>query len=564
MKRISLLIAALILTILTACSAGHDHGESETGAGQETPKSEASAGYETTEPVAGTEEPRERASADRENAALTERVYETESIYYSEHQRGLSFRKDLKKTRTDYAVYYFEAFVSEQERNECIAATDRMLSGIDAALPDIEVVVLKPNSAYGASVSGNRLILSVQPWDSADYLAKVLLAGYGEWGNYGLAYGYADYLWKKTESGNGGANTEGQPERHEADSFLSMGAPEAYDLNLLCFNERFVSPEDVEAAKNNACLFVKEYLSSHSEEEFLELLTASGTEEGAAQAKEALEAFYAENGVECSLTGIRYQYGGLSLDYAAACQYACFYVYKDWQDQLWEANPKVSESFLHEAYGEVREFFECSERQMQQYQELFGFDSYDNSLLVILQSKSYKSSPSYYNGLEHRIYLESVVSHMHEYIHSVMYGRFEDWNTLWKVEGFARYFSWRYGLYSYDFLNEDWNGSSQIWIQEYIGFIGRPIDVQTDFRELEDIQVHAYGLTDPNSEYVTGSSFIGYLVDQYGEQAVIAYVCSDDEYNAEWGKSYEELVQDWNQYIEQNYSQYSTYVMHYQ
>ena len=136
MKRKSLLIAALILVMLTAC-----------GTGQETTKSGAGAGYETTESVAGTEEPEEGISADGENKVLTERVYETESIYYCEYQtesiyysidyRGLSFRKDLKKTRTDYAVYYFEASVSEQERNDCIAATDRMLSGIDAELPEL-------------------------------------------------------------------------------------------------------------------------------------------------------------------------------------------------------------------------------------------------------------------------------------------------------------------------------------------------------------------------------------------------------------------------------------------
>ena len=50
---------------------------------------------------------------------------------------------------------------------------------------------------------------------------------------------------------------------------------------------------------------------------------------------------------------------------------------------------------------------------------------------------------------------------------------------------------------------------------------------------------------------------IGYLVDQYGEQAVIAYICSDNEYNAEWDKSYRDLVQDWRTYIQDNYSQYS-------
>ena len=113
-------------------------------------------------------------------------------------------------------------------------------------------------------------------------------------------------------------------------------------------------------------------------------------------------------------------------------------------------------------------------------------------------------------------------------------------------------------LFRSDFLINDWNSASKVWVQEYIDFLGRPIDVRTDFPELWDIIVHSYGFTDPNSSYESGASFIGYLIKQYGEREAIAYICSDSEYSVEWGKSYEELVQDWNRYIEENYSQYST------
>lgn len=578
-KRTHLLVVSAMLTILTACGADKDYTawagtempepevameESDLGTEMpwydtaiEEPDSEA----ETPEDEAEIEEPDWKTTEDGECAAFPERAYETDIIYYNEPSGGVHLRKDVEKTQTDYATYYFEIPISEQERNACIAATDRMLSRIDAPLPELEVVVLQQKSYNGVSVSGDRLYLSPQPWDSLDYLARELLAGYGEWANYGLAYGYANHLCNKAGLDGGEAGADGR----EADSLLPMSVLELYDLNLLCFDEKFASPQDVEAAKNNACLFVEDYLSSHSEEEFLELLSASGTVEGVAWSNEALETFYAENGVECSLTGILYQPGGASADYAAACEYARFYVYRDWQDVAWRKNPSVSENFLHEDYGEVRAFFECNAYQMRQYQEFFGFDSYNNALSVFLKNHKVASAPSCYVG-KHEIYLENVGSLMHEYIHSVMFGH-EAWEESWKIEGFARYFSYKDNLYNslymYDYLNAVWNNSasSSKYVQEYIDMVGRPIDIRTDFRELENIVTYACGETDPNASYQSGSSFIGYLSDLYGEEAVIAYVCSDDEYNAEWDKSYHELVWEWRKYIRDNYSQYSTIEM---
>ena len=562
MKKWKHMLLLAMLTMLTACSADFEHEESSEQSGIEMPESEEMAeepgsGAEAPEKETGIEESGPGTEEGEESTAFPERIYEADIIYYNEASDGVHLRKDVEKTRTDYAVYYFEIPISAQERNACIAATDRVLSCVDARLPDIGVVVLQQKSYDGISISGNRLYLSPQSWDSVDYLAKVLLAGYGEWANYGIAYGYADYLCKKACADSG----ESEPDVRKAGSFKPVSVPELYDMTLLCFDEKFASTEDVEAAKANAYLFVEDYLSSHSEDELLELLAASGTVEGVGQAGEALEKFYAENGVDCSLTEIRYQPGGALAEYAAACGYACFYVYKDWQDRYWDETPGVSENFLHEDYGAVRAFFECNAWQMQQYQELFGFDSYSNDFSVLLKNYPSSSAPSFCSASKRIIGLENVSSLMHEYIHSLMVGR--NLESPWEVEGFASYFSMKYNFYLYDLLNSRWNhaADSTKYIQEYIDTVGRPIDVRTDFRELDDILAHLDNEPDPNTSYQSGSSFIGYLIEQYGEQAVIAYVCSDDEYNAEWDKSYEELVRDWRNYIRKNYSQYSTVQM---
>ncbi len=535
-----LFVISILLAASTACGSNADLGKRETQAECGTPQ-------EDTE-LTMHENPGDAAAAYE---------YETDIIRYGEAAGAFSLRKDVERTQTDCAVYYFETSISEQERRACIAATDRVLSCIDGTLPEIEIAVFTSETLDGIAVSGSRFYTLIQPWDSAEYLTGVLLAAYSEWGNYGLAYGYADYLCRKAGMG------DGETALYDwADGcFQPMSSPELYDLNLLCFDENFVLPEDVEAAKNNACYFVGGYLSAHSEEDFLKLLSDSGTAEGVGRANKTLEAFYAENGADCDLTEIRYRYGGVTYDYAAACKYAAFYIDKDWQDETWETNPRVSEHFLHEDYGEVGEFFECNERQMRQYQELFGFDGYNNDLTIVFSNDARTSAleDSFYKGEDHIAYISSVVALMHEYIHSVMFGRF-DWESLWKREGFARYYESRYNEYAYDFWNYDYNNQPENetgeWIKKCIDWLGRPIDSKTDQWEVANVKVYAYEYTDPDLTYATGESFVGYLIDRYGEQAVIAYVCSADEYNEEWGKSYEELVQDWNNYINENYSWY--------
>lgn len=493
----------------------------------------------------------EKPEMQTENVVPIEYVYEKDTIRYGEISGAFSFVKEVERTETDCVIYYFEASIDNQDRKACIIATDKVLERIDGMLPKIEIVILKPESYDGVLISGNRLYTSTQPWDSAEYIAEVLLAAYGEWGNYGLAYGYANYLCKE----------EGLDYR-ETDGFQQMSGEELYDLNLLCFNEKFVSLEDVEAAKSNACCFVNEYLSAHSEEEFLKRLSDSGDVEGVQSANEALESFYKDNGVECSLTDIRYQYGGVTFDYAAGCEYARFYIEKDWKDGTWETNPRVSENFLHEDYKEAREFFECNARQMELYQELFDFDSYNNDLPVIFSDNAYKiaDADSFYQIGNHTIYVSSVVSLNHEYIHSVTRGRI-DFGIPWKSEGIASYYGSQFNAYAYDFWNNDYNNPADnvmgSYLKKYIDWIGRPIDFETDHWEMENLKVYAYGYTDPNLTHTGSASFVGYLINQYGGKAVITYVCSDDTYNAEWGKSYEELVQDWNDYINENYSWYS-------
>ena len=77
-----------------------------------------------------------------------------------------------------------------------------------------------------------------------------------------------------------------------------------------------------------------------------------------------------------------------------------------------------------------------------------------------------------------------------------------------------------------------------------------------DYTELENIFVYSRSFTDPNENYVAGSSFVQFLVKQYGEEAVINAIYGNSD---SLSKSYAELVKEWNEYIETNYKSYSKY-----
>jgi len=468
------------------------------------------------------------------------RTYTHSEITYSESTAQFAFRIDMDATETELAKYFFEPTMEEDEREHCIEITESVLSKQTLNNPIPEIYVFSKDRYDDKLISDHKLYSSVQDWTSAGYITDVLLAAYGERTHYGAAFGYANYL-----SGSFGRDScEG--------AFSVPTVPDIMDLNYLCFDEAFVTPEDVAAAKGIACSFVESYISQHGEQTFQQLLVSPS------KSIDALAAYYKENGVSYTPSTVQYGYGGKKYDYLVYSDYGTFYIGKDWVDMNAEYNPLITDGFLHSNYADTKAFFETNLKQMKQYQDLFNLGDYNNDLDIVFSNPISASKYSFYQTVIHRIYLYNVDSLMHEYIHSLT-----TTNTsmaMWKVEGFARYFSYYYDFYGMPFLNQDYNNSPNTpelkYIHEYLANINRPIDMAKDYCELENVAVYYFGFTDPNKNYLTGSSFVQYLVKQYGEEAVINSIYGNGE---PLPKTYAELVKEWNEFIEANYSNYSKY-----
>lgn len=128
---------------------------------------------------------------------------------------------------------------------------------------------------------------------------------------------------------------------------------------------------------------------------------------------------------------------------------------------------------------------------------------------------------------------------------------------LWEREGFARYFSYYYDDYGIAFLNEDYSNLSDAadvqYVREYQEAIGRPIDMATDFGDLECFRAYALDYRSPDADYASGSACVHYLVKRFGEKAVIRHVCGLEELSQDMSV----LTADWLDWLEETYQGYT-------
>ena len=476
----------------------------------------------------------------QETTTPLERTYISADVTYSEPTAQYAFRLNMDSTETELAKYFFESNIDDKEREACIEATEKVLSNqtLENTIP--EIYIFSQDRYDYKSISNHKLYSSLQEWESVEYITDVLLVAYGESTHYGAAFGYANY-WAKSYNWN---SYDGK--------FSIPSVSDIMDLNYLCFNESFTTSNDIAVAKGIACSFVDAYINQHGEQAFQQLLVSPS------KSIDALAAYYEENGVSYTPSTVQYGYGGKKYDYLVYSDYGTFYIGKDWVDMCAEQNPLITDGFLHANYAETKAFFETNLTQMKQYQDLFNLDDYNNDLDIVFSNPISASKYSFYQTVIHRIYLYNVDSLMHEYIHSLTTTNTSMAN--WKVEGFARYFSYYYDYYGIPFLNQDYNNSPNTpelkYIHEYLAAINRPIDMAKDYRELENVAVYYFSFTDPNANYLAGSSFVQYLVKQYGEEAVINSIYGSGD---ALPKTYAELVKEWKEYIESEYTGYSKY-----
>lgn len=474
-------------------------------------------------------------------------VYDGETVFYTEET---SFQVYGEGTEVEGNKYLFEYTVPVEERDRCVDVSEAVLSYLDN---DKGMTVTVYDDAFGENsyVKQNEAYTYRQDFDTADYAAHIVLAAYGRYCNYGMAYGFAQYILEKLALTDSEGNSL---------PLLSDGC--LYDMNTLCFSEKYTRKEDVSDLKIFASVIVKSYIEKYGEYNFTALIKRSGNSGNVSDAAEALKEFYAACGIEREGSNVLYTFGGKSNEFIARSEFAQFEINDDWTDNaetpMYDGK-YVDPEFMHGNYCEVREFFETITEEMRSYQQFFALDEYDNSLNIIFYGGSTEGNTSYYGIVGHTVILKSIMSLMHEYIHSLTAGYCK--KELWAYEGLANKYALLYNSYALPFLNYDSNNPdpdnpSYGYLFVYLDYIGRDIDLLTDDNALMDLFVYHFEAYDINSNYKSASSFINYIERVYGKEKSIKY-CFEGEYGAEIeGKTHEELIADWKAYVQESCRKY--------
>ncbi len=477
--------------------------------------------------------------------------YTTEGVTFTEAKNGLGAvygnNKNMEVAVLQNVTYAFEKEISENDRTNCIRSTKRIIEKIS---PDKSIRInIYTRSTYDhLFIDGCTVYTHVQDWQNIDYICAVLYGIFGEYCNYGLIYGYADYLCSAVY---------GTKPSIYSDEWGYKGDVDALDLSLLNFRPEFSDEDTLTAIRKIACTFVNDYIEKNGIAEFQRLLSDSGTLDNCKAFAEALTDFYSNNGLRHTVSKVLYRQGGCTYDYIVKCHGAVMYIEKDWSDENKDLCPYTYDGFLHKNYKDSKQFFEINIAQMEQYKNLFSLDSYNDSLRIFFTDYS-GANYSYYNASIHSIALRNTGSLMHEYIHSITYG--STILQLWANEGLARYFQYKFDYYGNAMNNVDLNGLPDTprykYINEYKANVGRDIDISEDHVILQHLATWANGYADPNDGggYASGASFIGYLISRFGENEIIELICKTHDFGEH---SYEELVLQWQTYIEENYSEYT-------
>ncbi len=514
-----------------------------------------------------------------------------ENLTYSEYEGKVQksgYYLNFEYVEYEGIAYYFEADkYDNNQRREVIADVSRVLGILQTdenVLPDKFSVYfgegLNQQGVYGKAFYDTA-------FDSSLDDIIILLQGiYGEYANYGLIYGYADYMMKQLKL----KPLECYGSEVVAEYLNSMDAvtiSEILDLNMPLFKEAYADEELSKISRSIAVSFVEYLIREYGAAELNSLLISSyalDTSFDKAYCNRINEWAMNVLGLECNKEpysyAIRFERNvGMDREkypYIVHSASTISYINSYMQVLWFESKTMGAELF---DYHKMVVYFNYLEEDIEVAKEYLSpwFDIKADRLKMFFYMPGeydviYKSG---YNSFNNTATIVSLSSGLHEYVH---YLTARDDGKEWMVEGLAVYMDiyqqngrsslvsetpqWVYCAGDYEVIRNGAGAEEEEYTKAYNAYVNLTqndtseenikYDLEAFYERaayMECLGYEGYGIHGENVQmkmsYERAGSLINYMIKTYGEDKVFEVYKDYSLLDEVLGCSYGELLDAW-------------------
>ena len=448
---------------------------------------------------------------------------------------------------SEKADIYFEDSVSLSDKTKIIETIFDMIDYLPVAIGTSYVV----SDKIGNWVDNNIVYLNATDfYENNNFLCFTLLKSFGDQSNYGLVYGYSQYLLNNSD-------TISTQEIHE----LTENKKYIFDLTWPLFLSEYVSIEVIEASKSIATMFVGDLISTQGNDVFITLLQESSTfsESFDTNLSFYLKQWLLAQGIDCEFSRpnviIRYSKVSSKFPVMAETERTKYYF-----SQGYIGTGIYGVSLID--YVEVKDYISTLESEMSEVRTFVNND---------LSVETYGKIPIYHNLRDmesdsyggiyigskeySKIIVYSIGATLHEYVHYATIGSiYSDISADTKAylsEGIAVYIASLYDKYwietsysEYQICLETNPDNLITFITNFEGYLERN---SLDFNMLDyiDCYVYTFGKETTYPNYITSTSFIRYLHDNYGDELFWDYFGDVDTFVTIYGQNHSTMIDEW-------------------
>ncbi len=482
--------------------------------------------------------------------------------------------KDIRKsysadtTKTDKATYYVEESLSQGSKNQVVTYFEQALDRLSITMPLNVYIYEDAGNGFVMETDGINAVHISPTASKMDIIIVSLQAIKSPYANYGLLYGMAAKLHNELGWGNIKTKSEKQIK-----SFVSQNTDfDFYDLNYPSFTEKYGYNTDM--AKSIAVNFTDYVKSEFGEETLNKLIDLSAglnfefEHRYAIYMSEYLKSVGGKYAVFPPKEMIRYSQFTSDFPlriHTVSCDY---YLYRDYQDPTFDETGY----YFEQNYSTFKNIFCEFETAYSIIRSDFEYDGNDRVTVIIDQNDNYLDILDIGGTMDpdgDNIRLRLIFAAVHEYAHSVAFRKY-GFKRSWLTESLCDYYYMdidiitkgieQISIYGMYFTLLDTDPVIQKRKEYYLNYLAQnnlPFNEHDLVDAMAFIRDQGSPLNISKLSNATSFSFLLYIIDNYGIKSAIKLYNDPMAFNSILGKSTNELIADWQNYLQEKFEMIS-------